>query len=101
MAPQQPDNRASRRRAALVALALLAACGAPVAATLQDLRAERSVPESLFAEDRELNTLSAAMDSINRKFGRQALVLGGMHTSRDSAPDRIAFHVIPALEPDR
>ena len=72
-----------------------------VSATLQDLRAERSIPESLFAEDRQLNTLSATMDSINRKFGRQALVLGGMHGSRDSAPDRIAFHVIPNLEPER
>ena len=72
-----------------------------VSATLQDLRAERSIPESLFAEDRQLNTLSATMDSINRKFGRQALMLGGMHGSRDSAPDRIAFHVIPNLEPER
>jgi len=72
-----------------------------VSTTLQELRAEHSVPESLFAEDRELNTLSATMDSINRKFGRQALVLGGMHGSRDSAPDRIAFHSIPSLEPER
>ena len=77
------------------------ATGSKVSATLLDLRAERSIPESLFPEDRQLNTLSAAMDSINRKFGRQTLVLGGMHTSRDSAPDRIAFHVIPKLEPDR
>lgn len=67
-----------------------------VSATLQELRAERSIPESLFVEDRQLNTLSAAMDSINRKFGRGALILGGMHGARDSAPDRIAFGSIPS-----
>lgn len=72
-----------------------------VSATLQELRAEHSVPKPLFAEDRDLNTLSAAMDSINRKFGRHALVLGGMHDAREAAPDRIAFQSIPALESDR
>jgi DNA polymerase-4 len=72
-----------------------------VSVTLQELRAEHSVPASLFAEDRDLNTLSAAMDSINRKFGRHALILGGMHDTRDAAPDRIAFHSIPTLEPER
>ena len=71
-----------------------------VSATLQDLRAEQAVPQPLFAEDRDLNTLSAAMDSINRKFGRHALVLGGMHDARDAAPDRIAFQSIPALKPE-
>lgn len=71
-----------------------------VSATLQELRAEHSVPQPLFAEDRDLNTLSAAMDSINRKFGRHALVLGGMHDAREAAPDRIAFQSIPALEAD-
>ena len=70
-----------------------------VSTTLQDLRAEGTVPESLFPEDRRLHALSAAMDQINRKFGRQTLVPGGMHQFRDTAPDRIAFHSIPSLEP--
>lgn len=69
-----------------------------VSTTLHDLRPTSVVPLSLFPEDRTLQTLAETMDSINRLFGSQSVVLGGMHNARDSAPARIAFGSIPACE---
>lgn len=69
-----------------------------VSVTLHDIRPTSVIPQSLFTEDRVLQTLAETMDSINRLFGSQALVLGGMHKARESAPARIAFGSIPPVQ---
>ncbi|NWK55094.1 DNA polymerase [Verrucomicrobiaceae bacterium N1E253] len=42
--------------------------------------------------------LNASMDVLVRKFGRQAIYLGGAHAAIDAAPMRISFSHVPDLD---
>lgn len=66
-----------------------------VGVALDDLVAHASATPSLFDEAQERERLSAAMDRVNARFGKNAVYLGSMHTAKDSAPSRIAFASIP------
>ena len=45
-----------------------------------------------------LQTLNSSMDKLVRKFGKQALYLGGAHNAIEAAPMRISFGHIPDLD---
>ncbi len=66
-----------------------------VSVTLEDLVPRSSSTLNLFAEARERAELSKAMDTVNAKYGKNAVYLGSMHQARSSAPSRIAFSSIP------
>lgn len=66
-----------------------------VGVTLEDLVPRASATPSLFAEARERAALSKAMDTVNAKYGKNAMYLGSMHNARSSAPSRIAFNRVP------
>jgi DNA polymerase-4 len=70
---------------------------AKVGVVLADLVPAACVTRSLFETDDRLDRLAAAMDAVNRKFGRYSVCLGGMHEQRDRHATRIAFHTIPDL----
>ena len=42
--------------------------------------------------------LADAMDRIDRRYGQHTIYFAGMFGARDSAPARISFTQIPALE---
>lgn len=52
----------------------------------------------LFGQDRRLTHLSAAMDRVNRKFGRDSVYLACMQGVRKAAPMRIAFGSVPDMK---
>ncbi len=68
-----------------------------VGVTLLDL-----VPAHLhnlsFFDDRKREKLSRAIDSLNAKYGRDAVYLGGIHDVKNAAPTRIAFNSIPDFD---
>jgi DNA polymerase-4 len=59
--------------------------------------AEAATP-SLFPHDRQMNTLSHAMDRVNKAFGPNSVYLGSMFGRTQNAPMRIAFTHIPDEE---
>ena len=50
------------------------------------------------APDKNLQKLNHSMDQLVKKFGRQALYLGGAHNAIETAPMRISFGHIPDLD---
>ena len=68
-----------------------------VGIVLYDLVAPDSVPLPLFEGDQKRVRLARSMDAVNAKFGANSVYLAGMHTTRDSAPIRIAFGTVPDL----
>jgi DNA polymerase-4 len=68
-----------------------------VGIVLGDLVNDRSASPPLFEESRQLLSLSAAMDRLNRQFGAHTVYFGGMHAAQTAAPTRIAFGVVPDL----
>lgn len=66
-----------------------------VGIVLGDLAQNQDVSRPLFAEQRELVSLSQAMDRLNRRFGACTVYFAGMHEAHNAAPMRIAFTHIP------
>jgi DNA polymerase IV len=62
-----------------------------VGVTFGDLQEAQEVTPSLFDDTGERAKLDGAVDSINRRFGKNKVFLAGMENARDSAPERIAF----------
>ena len=72
-----------------------------VGVVLAGLIAQRYVAPSLFAAQRRREWLARIIDDLNARFGENAIYLGSMHPSRDTAPMRISFTNIPELpDPD-
>lgn len=65
--------------------------------TLDELVPDASSTSSLFGEYEERERISKAMDRVNARFGKNAVYLGSMHDTKHTAPQRIAFGVIPDL----
>ncbi len=66
---------------------------------LRLLRAEAHTPDLLApTRERTRDRLFAAMDTLNRTFGKNSVYLGGAHGATDYAPMRIAFTRIPRPE---
>ena len=76
--------------------------GTPMKAsfTLYNLVAAQSVPQPLFAEERDRVGLAVAMDRVNRKFGANSVYFGAMHEARKMARTGIAFNYIPKYKPE-
>jgi len=66
-----------------------------VGVTLEHLTANRCATLPLFPEQQRRVDLSAAIDKLNVKYGRNVVYAGTMHTARDSAPLRISFKNVP------
>jgi DNA polymerase-4 len=58
---------------------------------LQDLVPAGQLSLSLFDSDNNRVRLSKAADSMNKRFGKHAVVPGGVWRAKNSAPERIAF----------
>jgi DNA polymerase-4 len=59
--------------------------------TFTELEAAENVTPSLFDEAVQRAELSAAVDDLNHKFGKNTVYLAGMRDAKDAAPERIAF----------
>ena len=55
-------------------------------------------PEALIPAKRDRTKLDAAMDKLNKTYGKNTLYFAASHKARDTAPMRIAFNRIPDLE---
>ena len=55
-------------------------------------------PEALVPVTRDRSKLDAAMDKLNKTYGKNTLYFAASHDARDTAPMRIAFNRIPDLE---
>lgn len=53
---------------------------------------------SLFGEETARTKLNHAIDTLNARFGKNAVYFGGAHAALQSAPMRIAFGHIPDLD---
>lgn len=69
-----------------------------VAVALTRLDGQAHQSRSLFDQGRDHDKLNAVIDSINLRYGRNALYFGGAHGALNAAPMRIAFNHIPDLE---
>jgi DNA polymerase IV len=72
----------------------------------QPLPVEQSPPHGLnraqnHPVQRDHTRLMAAMDSLNRRHGKNAVYFASAHAARDEAPMRIAFSRIPDLDTER
>ena len=54
--------------------------------------------EALIPTTRDRTKLDAAMDRLNKTYGKNTLYFAASHKARDTAPMRIAFNRIPDLE---
>ena len=63
-----------------------------------DLVPASAATPSLFSHERQMRTLSYAMDQVNKAFGPNAVYLGSMFGRTQNAPMRIAFTHIPDEE---
>ncbi len=68
-----------------------------VGITFSDLVSEEMHQFSFF-ENPKRNQLNKVVDSINKKYGREAVHIAAVHELLESAPTRIAFQRIPDLE---
>jgi len=68
-----------------------------VAVRLHRLTHARHVEDPLFPADRKRQLLLGAMDTINERFGFDAVYPGSMHNAKETAPMRIAFGKPPDL----
>ena len=74
----------------------LAASILKVGVVLYDLVETRQLTRDLFADDGAAHAeLSRVVDTVNARFGPNALYYGGAHHGRGAAPMRIAFTHIP------
>jgi DNA polymerase-4 len=71
---------------------------AMVGVSLYDLVPDSLHTAALFSDEQKRSQLSRAIDSINAKYGSNALYLGGIHHVREAAPTRIAFSSIPEFD---
>ena len=55
-------------------------------------------PEALLPGARDRGKLDAAMDKLNKTYGKNTLYFAASHDAKDTAPMRIAFNRIPDLE---
>lgn len=59
------------------------------------------IPDKLHSlelfDDEKRDTVSSAMDKINKRYGQHTVYLGGMHGLGDAAPTRIPFFSVPDL----
>ena len=55
-------------------------------------------PEAQIPAKRDRTKLDAAMDKLNKTYGKNTLYFAASHKARDTAPMRIAFNRIPDLE---
>jgi DNA polymerase IV len=69
-----------------------------VGISLYDLVPDNLHTTALFPDEQKRSQISRAMDSINAKYGGNALYLGGIHRVREAAPTRIAFSSIPEFD---
>jgi len=69
-----------------------------VGTVLSDLVPARCATPSLFDEDRQGESISAAMDDVNAEFGASVVYLGAMFGMRDAAPSRVAWTQIPDFD---
>ena len=60
-----------------------------------DLVAEERHTGSLFAGEDRSKALYQTLDSLNRRFGRQAVYFASAHKARDRGGLHIAFNHIP------
>ena len=67
--------------------------GTPAATrvTFGGLLPELEVTPSLFAETAGRTKASHAVDRVNKKFGKNRILLGSNVQGKDTAPERIAF----------
>lgn len=64
-----------------------------VAITFYKLQEPSLVTPSLFdSEEPDRTNLSKAVDSLNQKFGKNTVYLGGLHEAKETAPERLAFN---------
>jgi DNA polymerase IV len=63
-----------------------------VAVTFTDLRPEEEVTHSLFDPTFNRAKLNDAVDTVNRKFGKNKIYLAGMDKAKDTADEKIAFN---------
>ncbi|MCX8085278.1 MAG: hypothetical protein N3C63_00105 [Rhodocyclaceae bacterium] len=68
-----------------------------VGVALTQLASAASRSGDLFADTAKNERLDAALDAINRRFGKKSLYFGGAHEALSAAPMRIAFQHIPDL----
>lgn len=68
-----------------------------VSVTLHDLLNASSSTLPLFAEERQREDLSRAVDELNARFGKVTVYLGSVHEALDAATGGIAFKSIPDL----
>jgi DNA polymerase IV len=69
-----------------------------VAITLLDLVADAYAPAPLFAAEQGRVRLAKAMDALNQRFGHNRIYFAGMGQAIATAPTRIAFSRVPALD---
>jgi DNA polymerase-4 len=62
-----------------------------VGVTFGGLAHAEEVTPSLFDPTRDRAALNSAVDSLNRRFGKNTIYLAGMEHAKDAAPERIAF----------
>ncbi len=72
-----------------------------VGIVLGDLAHDHDVSRPLFSEQRQLVSLSRAMDCLNHRFGAHTVYFAGMHEAQNAAPMRIAFTHVPDPQLDR
>lgn len=68
---------------------------AQVAMTLAGLTPLHNLTGHLFPQEERLRNLSLTIDSLNRRWGRNAVYLGSLHEFRHEMEDKIAFGRIP------
>jgi DNA polymerase-4 len=57
-----------------------------------DLSPAKNVTPSLFDDSGQRDLLDRAVDTVNRKFGKNSIFLAGMEGARDTASEKIAFN---------
>jgi DNA polymerase-4 len=62
-----------------------------VGVTFHGLAEAQQVTPSLFDPTQDRAALNTAVDSLNRRFGKNTIYLAGMEHAKETAPERIAF----------
>jgi DNA polymerase IV len=73
----------------------------PAATVQPPTRSAQQAHQSAPPDKRHRAPLLSAMDTINRRYGKNALHFAAAHTALDHAPMRIAFNRIPDIETER
>ena len=67
----------------------------------EGLRFERRLFHALFASEDRSKSLYKALDSLNVRFGKQAVYFASAHKARDRGGMHIAFNHIPDPKTDK